>query len=204
MVWISGRGAMRHIVSFGLALAAACLLAPPPLIAQAVEPGKEGELARIVAPRQDARACFGRIYGARHLQTHPDQRVAKMDFRLAYEIHEPDQFFPKGQRNYYFQLRVGLRDQKQGRPLQAFGECAPSADGKRILCGVECYGGGVVIRRRDGGKLLIDLAATGRIRMTEGCDDGEEDGVELLPGKDDRTFLLNETAAGQCPAYEDW
>ena len=43
-----------------------------------------------------------------------------------------------------------------------------------------------------------------RIRMTEGCDDGEEDGVELLPGKDDRTFLLNETAAGQCPAYEDW
>ena len=189
---------------FALATMIGCVSTPSSSGAQAIEPGKEGELARIVKPRQGERACFGRVYDAEHLQSHPDQRVAKMDFRLAYEVHEPDRFFPDGQRNYYFQLRVALRDRKQAHPLQASGECAPSADGKRIFCGVECDGGGIVIRQRDDGKLLVDLAATGRIRMTKGCDEEGEDGADLLPGKDDRTFLLGRSAAGQCPAYEDW
>lgn len=193
---------MRRAVCRGLAVLLASLTMSLPAVAQSIEPGKEGELATLVKPQKGARACFGRSYDAKHMQSHPEQRVARMDFRLAYHIHEPDQFFPKGQRNYYFDLKVRLRGQSSSRPLTASGECSVSANGKRIFCGVECDGGGIVIRARDGDKLLVDLGAVGSIRMTEGCDANEEDGVDLLPGKDDRTFLLGR--ASECAAYENW
>lgn len=171
--------------------------------AQPVEPGQEGELAKLVEPKDGARACFSRVYDAKHLQAHPDQRVTQIDFRLAYYIFEPNENYPQGQRNYYFHLLAELRDRKSARPLSSMGECTPTADGRGIWCGVDCDGGGIMIERRDGDKLLVDLEATGRIRMTEGCGEDEE-GIDLLPGKDDKTFLLSKTAEAQCPVYEDW
>ena len=73
-----------------------------------------------------------------------------------------------------------------------------------MWCGVECDGGGVVVRQRSGGKLLVDLAATGRIRLSDSCAEDDEEGIELLPGKDDKTFLLEKSAASQCPPPEKW
>lgn len=192
---------MRRALALGLL---AFVLASVAALSEPFDPGKEGELAKLVPPRDGERACFSRAYDAKHLQAHPDQKVARIDFTLSYYIHEPDEYWPQGQRNYYFRLQAELRDRKASRPLSAAGECSPSADGKGIWCGVECDGGGVVIERRDGGKLLVDLEATGRIRMTEGCDGEEEDSVDLVPGKDDKTFLLAPLAAAQCPVYEDW
>lgn len=52
------------------------------------------------------------------------------------------------------------------------------------------------------GRILVDLAATGRIRMSDGCDD--ETGIDIEPGIDDRIFLLSEVSPAACPAYEDW
>lgn len=165
-----------------------------------VEPGKEGALATLVPPRDGARACYFRVYDAAHLAKHPRQKVTEMRFRLAYHVHEPDQFFPAGQRNYYFQLDARLRDQK--KMLSASGECMLQ-DGQ-IFCGVECDGGGVMIDRSRRDRLLVDLESVGRIRMAPPCDDGEEEGYDLLPGEDDRTFLLDGDLASACPAYEDW
>jgi hypothetical protein len=192
------RKRFSHCLALGLSLAAPML--PSSLAAQPVEPGKEGELARFVKPENGARACFTRTYDPAHLERHPDQTVTEMRFRLAYYMHEPDEYYPKGQRNYYFGLTARLRG-RPAVPVTAIGECRPTEDGKAIWCGVECDGGGVLVSRRDGGKVLVDLEATGRIRMTEGCDE-EENAIDLEPGKDDKTFLLAQTA--ECPAYEDW
>lgn len=181
----------------------AMLLLAGPAVPQAIEPGKEGALALIVPPKDGARACYARVYDADHLKAHPRQKVAAIGFRLTYYIHEPDEFFPKGQRNYYFQLDARLRG--GGKPLVASGECSPHPDGRSIRCGVECDGGGVIIRQRAGGKVLVDLGATGGIRMTQGCDgDDEEGAVELLPGADDKEFLLSRQGDSACPHYEDW
>lgn len=168
--------------------------------AQPIEPGKERQIAQLLPPEPGARICFARDYSAAHLTAHPDQRVRSIGFRLAYYAHDPDQYFPKGQRNYYFELRTVMRD---GKELAAGGECVPGEDGKNIRCGVECDGGGVLVRQSaKQGQLLIDLQSTGRIRMSEGCDD--EAGIDLEPGMDDKTFLLSELPADGCPAYEDW
>jgi hypothetical protein len=92
---------------------------------------------------------------------------------------------------------------RNGRELAAGGECVPGEDGKNIHCGVECDGGGIVIRQAaKEGQLRVDLEATGRIRMSDGCDD--ESGIDLEPGIDDKTFLLSEMPADRCPAYGDW
>lgn len=170
-------------------------------LAQAIEPGKEGELAKFLPPNDGARICFSRVYDADHLKKHPKQQVTEMEFRLTYYTHEPDEFFPKGQRNYYFALLAKLRGQGPDEPLIAEGECAPH--GNSISCGVECDGGGVVLTRRDGGKVLVDLTALGRLRMTSGCD-AEEGVVELVPGEDDKSFLLSKAAESSCPVYDDW
>lgn len=174
------------------------LLLPGAALAQAITPGKEGELAKIVAPKDGEVACFSRSYDKKHLTAHPNQQVTDVQFRLTYYQHEPDGNFPKGQRNYYFQMLAKTRNHP--KRLTAMGECGPKGSG--IFCGVECDGGGVMLKRRDGGKLLVDLEAMGRIRMSESCDD--EEGVEIESGKDDKTFLLDPLKASQCPVYEDW
>lgn len=180
------------------------LHATPPATAQAIEPGNEGELASFIPPLAGARACFRRVYDAAHLKAHPKQAVTEMEFRLAYYIHDPDEFAPKGQRNYYFELQARLRGAKQKMPLSAMGECRPTADGKAIFCGVDCDGGGVNVKRSGDGNILVDLEAVGRLRMTSDCGEDEDNAFELTSGADDKRFLLSRLPDAECPAYDDW
>ena len=179
----------------------AALLAPSASWAEPQTRSANGQPKNLIAPQRGARACFSRSYDARHLQTHPDQTVTHMDLRLAYSEELSD---ARRGPVYDFQLLVRFRGRSDRRPLSAAGECTPSNDGKSMWCGVECDGGGVVVRQRSGGKLLVDLAATGRIRLSDACAEDDEEGIELLPGKDDKTFLLEKSAASQCPPPEKW
>lgn len=194
---------MSHKFSFLIiAMLAAAVLAPLPVAAFVITPGEEGELANFVPPEDGARACFARSYDAAHMAKHPRQTVAEMQFRLTYYVHEPDEFYPQGQRNYYFELKA--RQKGQSQILTAAGDCFLADGGKAIFCGVDCDGGGVTVSRTgDAGKILVDLTTAGRLRMTVSCDE-EEDAVELTPGEDDKTFLLTETPPAECPVYEDW
>jgi hypothetical protein len=165
-----------------------------------VPPGKEGNLAEFLPPRPGERICFARTYDAAHLAKHPKQTVSLIKFSLAYYRHEPDEFHKEGQRDYYFRLEVRQRSNK-GKALTTVGDCFP---GKGVIhCNVECDGGGIQVKWRDKpNSILIDLAATGRIRL-DNCG-GEENAVELEPGADDRTFLLSRLAPAACPRYETW
>ena len=164
----------RRFSSLIIAALAAAVLASLPVTTLAITTGEEGELANFVPPEDGARACFARTYDAEHLKNHPKQTVTEMQFRLTYYIHEPDEFSPQGQRNYYFELKA--RQKGQSRMLTAAGDCDPADGGKAIFCGVDCDGGGVTVSRTgDAGKILVDLRAVGRLRMTLSCD-GERGG----------------------------
>lgn len=184
-----------------LAVAAGVVLfAALPASSDTIAPGQEGELLNFLPPQPGKHICYSRAYSADHLAKHPQQKVTYIEFRLAYHRFEPDQFFPEGQRNYYFEALARVRG--KGRLLKAFGECSPQ--GGKISCGVDCDGGGLVVKRTDKpGQILVDLTAYGHLRMTEGCGEDEDDYVDLEPGADDKTFLLTQTA-GSCPAYESW
>ena len=172
-----------------------------PAVCQPVEPGAEGKLAALLSPEPGNHICYSREYDAAHMKAHPQQKVRSMSFRLAYFRHEPDSYSPEGQRNYYFELHTTMHP--DGRPLVTGGECAPTDVGNKIRCGVDCDGGGIMIRKgAKQGQLIIDLEATGRIRMSDGCDD--EEGVDLEPGIDDKVFLLSQVPADSCLPYDDW
>ena len=188
---------MRRLSRSAL-LAGIFVTAPLLAVAEPIPPGEEGELAAFLPPEEGAHICYRRVYSAEHLAKHPDQTVTEIDFRLAYYRHDPDEFYPKGQRNYYFAMLAKQRG--RDRTLTALGECV--AYGDRISCGVECDGGGVSVSRREAGTILVDLDAFGRIRMSEGCD--EADAVDLESGKDDSSFLLTKTDEASCPPYEQW
>ena len=174
-------------------LAAAALGWPAAAAANPVDVGQEGALAEILAPAPGSRLCFARHYDAGHLDGHPDQQVTAILFDLEYFRHEPDEFFPQGQRNYYFTLGVTLRDESE--MLFTAGECMPGEG--TIWCGVDDDGGGILLARRGGDEILIDLEATGRLRV--GPADGSEVDTSILePGLDDKQFLLEEAAETEC------
>lgn len=184
---------MRWFAAFLLLILGSAALAEVP-------PREEGNLAEFLPPKPGERICFARSYDARHLAKHAKQTVSSIKFFLTYYRHEPDELRKDGQRNYYFQLEVTQRN-RPGKTLSTGGDCFPG-DGV-IHCNVDCDGGGIQVKWRDKPQsILIDLAATGRIRLGD-CG-GEENAVDLTPGADDRTFLLARLAPAVCPRYETW
>ena len=94
----------RYILVLGIASAA-----PFAATGQPVPPGEEGELASFLPPEEGARICYRRAYSPEHLAKHPDQTVTEVEFRLAYYRHDADEFYPQGQRNYYFAMLAKRR-----------------------------------------------------------------------------------------------
>lgn len=167
-------------------------------LAQPVAVGEEGALAEILAPEPGLHVCYARSYDAAHLAGHPQQTVTSVLFRLEYYRHDPDDYYPKGQRNYYFSMGVTRRGSDE--LLATAGECVPGVG--TISCGVECDGGGVLLERKGPDAVLIDLEATGRIRMAACGDSEDEAGIDLLPGRDDKQFLLRKADAAACRPLE--
>jgi hypothetical protein len=180
-------------------LAMMIVLSPVLAAAQAIPPGQEGELGKLLPPEPGTRICHEQVFSADDLAAHPDQTVAAMTLRIAYHRFEPDQFYPEGQRNYYFALVARLRD--TDRALTAIGECAPWGD--KVSCGVDCDGGGFTFTISGKDAVRIDFGEDARLRMTAGCSE-EAGAVDFTPGPADREFVLSKIGDDRCPAYEDW
>ncbi len=182
-----------------LALAVLCV----PASGQEIKPGEEGALGQLLAPRDDARACWRRSYSKDHLAGHPLQTVADIEFRLAYKTFGPDDDYPEQLHSYLFQLLVQRRGAE--KRLQAGGNCWLERD-DRVFCGVECDGGGIFVRQRaEAGRILVSFDEMWGIALSEcGEETGEPEAVPLEPGRDDKSFLLARVDDAACPAYADW
>jgi hypothetical protein len=102
-----------------------------PAGAQPVMPGEEGELVNFLPPEVGRRVCYARVYSQQHLAKHPKQKVAEIQFRLTYYRHEPDDYAPQGQRNYYFEVHAGRLFYILRRRLRwRRGQCDPPAAGQ--------------------------------------------------------------------------
>jgi hypothetical protein len=167
--------------------------------ADTVAPGQEGELLKFLPPEPGKHICFARVYDADHLARHPKQKVTEIEFRLAYHRFDPDENFPAGQRNYIFEVLAKRRGDDSR--ATAFGECSPAS--QSISCSIDCDGGGMVAERVGKNEIRLSFGNYSYLRMS-GCGGGEADAADLVPGDDDKEFLLAETSPGECPAYDDW
>lgn len=153
-----------------------------------------------VAAENGATSCWQRIYDAEHLRTHPDQNVSEVTFSMGYF---EESFEDEGATAFtLFGIHAALRD---GRHGSAGGGCWTDDEGM-MTCSVDCDGGGVELRSRDNGSLLLDLEATGGIRLMDcGSEDEEENFFTLEPGLDDKQFLVHPVAAKVCKGLiPDW
>jgi hypothetical protein len=165
----------------------------PLAAAPEVRPGREGDLAKLVAPIHGRKACYARIYDSEHLKKNPRQQTKSLMLQIQY--HYPEKREQHQQPYYLYRLKAQVKGQKAA--LQASGDCAP--DGAKIRCSVEC----------DGGEFFLELEkATGGLRLSldqplrmGSC--GEEDNVEWGAGgkADDKVFRLWETNA-TCPSID--
>jgi len=104
---------------------------------------------KILPPEPGRKACWRRVYDAKHLATHPQQKVTELTFFLrvsgydaggAYVVKNPDHIF------YHFAFSLKRRGNK--RALTTNGDCLGS---KTADCVVDCDGGGVTIDKLPSG-----------------------------------------------------
>jgi hypothetical protein len=150
------------------------------------------QLQDLVRMKDGAHGCWARRYDRAHLVRHPEQTVTEMRLALGYYVLDP-----QAPGEYLFSVSV----QRRGEASAAWegGSCWDTEGG--VACSVDCDGGGFLLRRaRVQWAVLLDMSYLGRLRLTE-C--GEEEGEEprppeLVPGKDDRVFLLYSRPDAEC------
>lgn len=154
-------------------------------------------------------ACFGRVYDAAHLKAHPKQRVTA--FHLFRDFTpDPAMETPQETREALVAqdgdggIRVTAYVRFRDRPGLFFNglHCSRSNDGGKVRCGIECDGGGFLLK--DAGKSLL-LENEGFV-VVGGCgasEDEEEHADFVKPGADDKLFRLDPLPVAQCRALED-
>jgi hypothetical protein len=191
---------MRASAAFGviLALAMSC-------VATAQE--RASPLSQHLPLGQEA--CFGRVYDAAHLMSHPKQRVTS--FHLFRDFTpDPNKETPQETRETLVAddgdggIRVTAYVRFRDRPGLFFNglHCGPSIDGDKVRCGIDCDGGGFFLK--GAGKSLL-LENQGFV-VVGGCgasEDEEENSDVVKPGADDKVFRLDPLPPAQCRALED-
>lgn len=158
-------------------------------------PVAAASLADFVPAEDKAGACWQRIYSADHLASHPDQQVTAMTFAMSFL-----KFDAENEGQHYFGIDVAMRDGRQG---QTSGGCWVH-DGA-VRCGVDCDGGGLELSLDEAGNLRANLEAYGYMRIESECGGGEAESFELLPGADDRLYLLHRADAKACKGlFPSW
>jgi hypothetical protein len=160
------------------------------------------KLAQIVPAKVGAKACFARVYDAKHLAAHPKQRVTQMTFLMRVTgisdsgdwVLDPAQKYVR--LNYQFAMSVMRRGARKA--MSVSGYCPE--DMHDVMCMRECDGGGVALAKIAGSNGLMIKVDQDGILLGGSCDVGEESWLKA--GADDKAFALEPVAAVQCSGLE--
>ena len=153
---------------------------------------------KILPPEPGRKACWRRVYDAKHLATHPQQKVTELTFfrRVsgydaggAYVVKNPDHIF------YHFAFSLKRRGNK--RALTTNGDCLGS---KTADCVVDCDGGGVTIDKLPSGDGLSISLHNGGIAFGGDC--YMTTGTWVRPGADDKVFHLDPAPEEACKTLQ--
>ncbi len=155
-------------------------------------------------------ACYGRVYDANHLSRHPKQLVTSL--HLFHNL-EPDQdtedepitreeLLKNEAESSSINVSAFVRFKNRKGVFWNTLNCNKSADGKLTRCGIDCDGGSFTLQPRQQNLVLTNEGFV----LIGGCGASEEEydnQVHLLPGADDKTFLLQPLPLSQCAALRD-
>jgi hypothetical protein len=151
-------------------------------------------------------ACFGRVYDAKHLASHPKQRVTS--FHLSREFkgdpYSEDEPSPEDEMkdvdgeygNTLVTAYVRFRDRKG---VYMNGLTCRKNDSGAVFCGVDCDGGTFNLKPSDASLLLENNGFV----VVGGCsasEDDRENEEHVRPGADDKVFRLDPKPFAACMA----
>jgi len=154
-------------------------------------------------------ACFGRVYDAKHLASHPKQRVTS--FHLSrefkpdpYSEHEPSpeeemKLIDGDYGNVLVTAYVRFRDRPH---VYANGLTCRKNDEGTVFCGVECDGGRIDLRT-SGQSLLIENSGFVVVGGCDASEDDRENTTVVSPGADDKVFRLDPKPIAACMAERE-
>ena len=153
---------------------------------------------KILPPEPGRKACWRRVYDAKHLAAHRQQKVTELTFFLrvsgydaggGYVFKDPDHIF------YNFAISLKRRGNK--RALVTSGDCLGE---KTVECVVDCDSGGVTIDKLPSGDGLSISLQDGGIAFGGDC--STTTGTWVKPGADDKVFHLDPTPVEACKTLE--
>ena len=159
---------------------------------------KQSAMEKILAPQPGRKACYHRVYEARHLREHPRQKISEMTFLLRVEgLDATGARVLKNPDHIVYQFALSLRRRNDERPLRTSGDCS---GGMVAECVVDCDGGGVTLENSlQAGGLTVLLQGEG-IAFGNDCDTTR--GYFVGPGSDDKIFDLKPAPLTECQSLE--
>ena len=160
---------------------------------------KEPWTAEKILPAEPGRkACWRRVYDAKHLTGHPRQKVTELTFFLRVSGYDArGNYVFKNPDHIAYNFAVSLKRRGDKRALAASGDCFTE---KTVQCVVDCDGGKVTIDKLpSGNRLLISLDDNG-IGLGGDCD--TTTGTWVSPGADDKVFYLDPAPVEACKTLE--
>jgi hypothetical protein len=154
-------------------------------------------------------ACFGRVYDARHLASHPKQRVTSFHLSREFKSDPYSEEEPSSEEemkdydgdhaSVLVTAYVRFRDRKG---VYRNGLTCRKSDSGVVFCGVDCDGGSFHLKPSSASLLLENNGFV----VVGGCgasEDDHENEEHVRPGADDKTFRLDPKPFAACMAERD-
>jgi hypothetical protein len=153
---------------------------------------------KILPPEPGRKACWHRVYDAKHLAAHPQQKVTELTFFLRVSGYDAGgSYIFKNPDHIFYNFAISLKRRGNKRALAIGGDCLGD---NAVECVVDCDGGGVTIDKLPSGDgLSISLEGDG---IAFGGDCYTTRGTWVRPGSDDKVFHLDPVSVEACKTLE--
>jgi hypothetical protein len=182
------------VVSFGGIVLRADVRAEQPAAAQTHHWPAE----KILPAEPGRKACWRRVYDAKHLAAHPQQKATELTFFLRVSGYDAGgSYVFKNPDHIYYNFAFSLKRRGNKRVLATGGDCQGE---KTADCVVDCDGGGITIDKLPSGDGLSISLHDGGIAFGGDCD--TTTGIWVRPGADDKVFHLDRAPEEACKTLE--
>jgi hypothetical protein len=149
---------------------------------------------KILPAEPGRKACWRRVYNAKHLAAHPQQKVTELTFFLRVSGYDAGgSYVFKNPDHIYYNFAFSLKRRGNKRVLATGGDCQGE---KTADCVVDCDGGGITIDKLPSGDGLSISLHDGGIAFGGDCD--TTTGTWVRPGADDKVFHLDRAPEETC------
>jgi hypothetical protein len=161
----------------------------------------QDDLARLTELSPDGGdACFGRVYDAKHMAAHPNQKVARIFFFYGHDpVSRPNEEPQNGVADAGYNGFMTTRLRGAGKSDWAGGWCIKDEESGNFHCGMECDRTMAMVKLDTKGRLVLN-GVERDLYLDAGAEEelGPVEFEKQALGTDDDGFVLDRLPTDQC------